>query len=133
MQTYKTAQRRAFLDYLAAHPDEPMSARQIAEALSAKDVSVSAVYRNLASLEAEGAVKRLTKEGCRTVYYRYTGAEDCKHHLHLSCVDCGKTFHMPESVSDALIRSVADGAHFSVDSAGTVLYGVCENCKRRRP
>ena len=55
---YKTKQREALLDYLAQHADEDLSAQQIAGALAAQDISRSAVYRNLATLEQEGALRR---------------------------------------------------------------------------
>lgn len=54
MPKYSTQQRKALLHYLSEHPDEHLSTRQIAQALAAEKISLSAVYRNLAALEAEG-------------------------------------------------------------------------------
>ena len=53
MQSYSTRQRKVLLAYLSQHPDELLSARQIADALADKKISLSAVYRNLAQLETE--------------------------------------------------------------------------------
>lgn len=53
MSSYSTRQRKALLAYLSRHPDELLSARQIADALADEKISLSAVYRNLAQLEAE--------------------------------------------------------------------------------
>ena len=53
MSGYNTKQRRALLTFLGEHPDELLSARQMADALAEKQISLSAVYRNLAQLEAE--------------------------------------------------------------------------------
>ena len=89
MSSYSTRQRKALLAYLSRHPDELLSARQIADALSDEKISLSAVYRNLAQLEAEEKVRRSSKSGTREVYFQYLDAESCKGALHMSCVKCG--------------------------------------------
>ena len=58
MSGYNTKQRRALLAFLGEHPDELLTARQMADALAEKQISLSAVYRNLAQLEAEEKVRR---------------------------------------------------------------------------
>ncbi len=128
MSKYATRQRKTLLGYLCAHADESLSAKEIASALEADGVSLSAVYRNLSELEAEGKVSRLSKDGSRNVYYRYTDAEECKKHLHLSCSKCGRTYHMDVSATDTLIKTVEEDSGFNVDSSSTVLYGVCSEC-----
>ena len=70
MLNYSTRQRKALLAYLSRHPDELLSARQIAAALEQEKISLSAVYRNLAQLEAEEKVRRSSKTGTREVYYQ---------------------------------------------------------------
>ena len=132
MSKYATKQRRLLLEYLQQHPDETLSAKQIAEAIALDGVSISAVYRNLATLEAEGQITRLTKGGSRKVYYRYTAADACRQHLHLSCFKCGKTYHMDVPSTNTLIDNVERATDFEVDSAGTVLYGVCGACRHHK-
>ena len=63
MSGYNTKQRRALLAFLEEHPDELLTARQMADALAEKQISLSAVYRNLAQLEAEEKVRRSAKSG----------------------------------------------------------------------
>ncbi|MBO7088508.1 MAG: transcriptional repressor, partial [Lentisphaeria bacterium] len=58
-------------DYLASHPDSLLSADEITDALEASGISRSAVYRNLAALEADGKIRRASKEGDRRVYFQY--------------------------------------------------------------
>ena len=67
MSSYSTQQRKALLAYLSRHPDELLSARQIADALADEKISLSAVYRNLAQLEAEEKVRRSSKSGGSTI------------------------------------------------------------------
>ncbi len=128
MSKYITKQRKILLDYLCGHADETLSARQIADDMAKDDISISAVYRNLAELEDEGKVTRLSKGGSRKVYFRYTAAEECKLHLHLSCSKCGKTYHMGTGLTNMLISSVAKDTNFMVDCSNTILYGICEAC-----
>ena len=131
MASYMTKQRRTLLSYLEAGPDRCFTARQIAQELEPAGISLSAVYRNLAQLEGEGRIRRVTREGSRQVCYRYADARDCREHLHLSCSQCGRTYHMDLPATAHLIHSVEQDADFQVDSASTVLYGVCADCRRR--
>lgn len=132
MPQYATRQRKALLAYLHAHPDESFSARQIADALEPEDVSLSAVYRNLAALETQGMIRRAPKDGGHEVFYRFTQADACRQHLHLSCSQCGKTFHMDIPATDSLVEQVEETAGFQVDRSNTVLYGVCGACANER-
>ena len=62
MAAYITKQRRILLTFLEDHPDESLSAADIAKALADRSISVSAVYRNLAALEEEGRIRRFPRE-----------------------------------------------------------------------
>ena len=129
MPKYMTRQRRTLLDYLSAHADEQFSAQEIAAALEGKGVSVSAVYRNLAELEAEGRVRRTARGSGREVYDQFIGAEACKGCLHLQCKKCGRTFHMDSDGAAQLLSVVEKAEGFELDKGDTVLYGVCELCR----
>ena len=131
MSEYATKQRRLILDALQKHPDDALTARQIAQMIPEGAVSVSAVYRNLATLEAEGKLQRLPKSGSRTAHYRSTDAGGCRRHLHLSCSECGRTFHMSVADTEAIIERAEKDDGFRVDSASTVLYGVCGDCRKK--
>ena len=104
MKKYDTRQRDYLINFLDQHPDQLLSVRQIAQELCSQQISLSAVYRNLSQLEAEGLIRKSIKPGSREAYYQYVGAEDCHSHLHLSCTRCGKTFHMDASI----VRDDAD-------------------------
>ena len=127
MQAYMTQPRTRLLNYLHQHADETLTAGQIAQDLP--EISVSAVYRNLSALEQDGAVRKVAKGGSREVFYQYLKAEECRDHLHLSCKKCGKTFHMDEAETEALLDAIAKTDGFTVDRSDTVLYGICEHCK----
>lgn len=128
MSKYMTQQRKSLLDYLNRHSDEVLSVQEIAQALEQESISKSSVYRNLAELENEGAVRRKYSGAGREILYQYIGAEACRNSLHLSCRVCGRTFHMTAAGADQLLRAVAKTEGFTVDKGDTVLYGVCEDC-----
>ena len=129
MHSYSTRQRKLLLTYFSQHPDELLSARQIADALADKKISLSAVYRNLAQLETEEKVRRSSKSGTREVYYQYLDAESCKGALHMSCIKCGKTFHMADGNAALLAKLLAQSEQFMLDTTDTILYGTCSDCK----
>ncbi len=130
MAKYLTKQRKLLLDFLAEHTDETLSAGQIADALSGKEISTSAIYRNLAALEQEGRLKRSARPGSQEAYYRFTDEEECRGHLHLSCLCCGKTVHVEEAETDALTHQLAKSEGFALDREDTVLYGICADCQK---
>ena len=132
MSKYVTRQRKALLSYLRMRPDELFTAQEIAEALKAESISLSAVYRNLSDLELEGQVRRSTRGGEREIRYQFMAAESCRGCLHLCCTECGRTFHMSGNGAAALADAVSKSDHFTLDCAETVLYGQCAACRERR-
>lgn len=128
MAKYSTKQRQLLVDYLSKHRDENLSAAQISEALSDK-ISKSAVYRNLSAMENEGKIRRVINN-TREVVYQYTDSEQCKKCLHLTCKDCGRTSHMDIELADTLIGRVLDRESFLIDKKETVLYGLCDDCRK---
>lgn len=130
MSTYATKQRKILSDYLEKRPDTLISAEEIGDALSGSGISRSAIYRNLAELEAEGKVRRSVKEGTRKVFYQFTDSDRCRDELHLSCKICGRTIHMDREAAETLVADVAGRQQFQIDKSDTVLFGVCGDCKK---
>lgn len=130
MAKYITRQRKILLGFLSTHHDESLSARQIAEALKDEEISVSAVYRNLSELEADGSVRRVSSGAGRETVYQYADAEECRNSLHLSCIKCGRTFHMAVPDAAMLEDRLSKNEDFAIDKASTILYGTCGKCRR---
>ncbi len=131
MANYMTAQRKKLIDFLRSHPDKQFSAREIAEQLDGESISVSAVYRNLSSLENSGFVSRSVQKGSRDSYYRYTASEHCKDCIHLTCTKCSKIFHLSSTLADRMENDLFKSEGFTVSRPGTVIYGVCKTCKEQ--
>lgn len=128
MPKYMTKQRKLLTEYLCERTDESISANQIAEALADK-ISKSAVYRNLADMEAEGKLRRVASKGSREVIYQYVDEKKCHDCLHLSCKKCGKTYHMNCAVAENLVNDISENENFKLDKEKTVLYGICKDCQ----
>ena len=127
--TYSTEQRNILLTYLQTNPDTVFSAKQIAQSLADKNISRSAVYRNLAQLESEQKIKRVVKNGSRETYYQFYDTTACRNHIHLSCTKCGKIFHMEGNDADRLSQMLDGNEGFELNKSETVIYGLCKECK----
>ena len=128
--TYNTEQRNLLLNFLSSRPDAMFSARQIADGLLNHKISRSAVYRNLAELEAEGKIKRCTKEGSKESFYQFYDLQSCRNHIHLSCIQCGKIFHMENHVAEKLVNELESTEGFEIKKDKTTLYGLCKECQK---
>lgn len=126
--TYKTDQRNIMLNFLQENPDTMFSEKQMEEALASKNISRSALYRNLQALEAAEEIKRCTKAGSREIFYQYVGSQTCKSHIHLSCTKCGKIFHLENQIADSLGQEVASSLGFEINRGETTIYGTCASC-----
>ena len=128
MSEYMTEQRRELLDFFEKNHDRCFNAKDVAEALKDSNISISAIYRNLARLERDGYLSRTLKKGSRESYYQSMVSDNCRNSIHLSCIKCGNTFHMDNKVSTELLEGVSKNGGFRISKAKTVLYGVCGSC-----
>lgn len=131
MGKYNTKQRDMLIDFLRQNIDKNLSAREIHAGITDSAISLSAVYRNLIELEAEGKVHKVKKGNLRDVSYRYTDENTCRNFIHLSCENCGRTIHLNSDTSEQIITNIEKAKNFSIDSLKTVIYGICEDCKKK--
>lgn len=129
MGKYITKQRKVLQEYLSQHLDEELSAKIVADDLQEQNVSVSAIYRNLADMEKEQLVVQYHKEGSREVFFRYVGVSTCQESLHLVCKVCSKTEHMSMKESKFFKEKVFEQFNFLLDLPSTICAGVCRNCR----
>ncbi|MCR5150233.1 MAG: transcriptional repressor [Clostridiales bacterium] len=129
MQKYNTSQREILISFFKEHADELLSVNDIAAGVSDKQISKSAIYRNIAMLSDEGIIKHFVLEDSRKSCYRYISNRECKSHFHLTCKKCGKTMHMPKSTSEEIVNLIGENSAFKTDISQTVFFGLCENCK----
>ena len=133
MAEYKTHQREVLLNFLSEHSDTPFLidelVRKLSECYGEKAPGKSTVYRLINRLVEDGTVKRFEKSNSRQFVYQIAG-EECHHHLHMKCLNCGKLLHMDHEQSDELIKLIYGDSSFEVDREQTTLFGCCKECKR---
>lgn len=128
MSEYMTKQRRYLLQFLQGNADRHLTAREICEELQKEGISQSAVYRNLAFLEREGALLKSAGDNRENVY-RYIAAGDCAACLHLTCTTCGGIFHLRNNEAERLEKNILSSDSFFMDRKKTVIYGICKKCR----
>ncbi len=132
MANYNTEQKKILLNFLARNCENSYTIEEIVAALAAENPekmpAKSTVYRLMNKLVEEKLVHRSAGERGRQFVYRSTPAEDCRHHLHLQCVECGKVLHLDRDTSNALLCEVRAARGFNVSESDTVLLGRCALC-----
>lgn len=128
MAKYVTKQRRVLLEYLSMHSDEQYTVRELSAVLGKERISVSAIYRNLLTLESENQVKRFIRDRSHECFFQYVASESCHDHLHLSCRVCGRCLHMNDREAEELVMKTLKQNGFKIDKGETVLYGICASC-----
>lgn len=127
MKSYQTAQRKQLFGFLVRHRDRQFTVEELAQQL--EGVSLSAVYRNINRLVADGAVRRFEQEGSRKFLYQYLGDSSCTGHLHLKCEKCDSILHMDPQTVEALARVIRQSNGFDLDKGKSILFGSCSSCK----
>ncbi len=143
--TYKTEGRERLVRFLNGHPDRQFTVDELAEEMrrSLDDGTTraepatadagrgkSTLYRHLSELCRDGTVRKYRSDTQSAYVYQYIGRGDCEHHFHLKCVVCGRLLHLDCMVSEELLAHIREDHGFSVDSGRSILYGVCNGCRK---
>ena len=128
MKTYHTEQRQRLLGFLHTHAAQSFTVEELTAALKG-ELAQSTVYRLMSRLVAEGAVRRVAKDGSRRFVYQALACEACHSHLHMQCTTCGRLIHLDENTSHA-VREMLGTTDFVVDEGKTVLLGHCKACAK---
>ncbi len=122
-----TTQRILIFKELARRTKEHPSAEELFEGLKGKvyGLSLSTVYRTLATFESLGLVRRIpTPDG--KAHYEIAG----KPHGHFICQKCGGVFDLDdETLPTDEIKSKINSEGFEVKGCNLVCYGLCPSCR----
>ncbi len=129
MEKYSTKPRKLLLEFLSAHPHEVFSVAQIVCALDHNEIGMSSIYRNLSQLLEAGIITKVTENGMREAYYRYSAAEDCHGKVHCHCIKCGEVFHMKEKEANLLSDYFLSEEGFLIETNSTLIRGICSECR----
>ncbi len=93
-------------------------------------VGKSTIYRQFASAEEKGLIRRVENEKGQTLYQYIDEEEGCSEHLHLVCKECGSFIHLDHEESDRLIQEFEERCGFEI-SSDTTVFGKCAKCRKK--
>ncbi len=128
MSKYNTQQRKLMIDFFKNHAHKTSSVNEICEVLNEQGVSTSSVYRNIAQMEEEGIVRRVSEKNRKGALYQYIDPEHCIGVVHLICEECNVTYHLNRHISQMVANLALENHNFRLNEQSAVLYGKCENC-----
>ena len=105
---YTTKNRSEILDYLKKNCSSTISAADIKKHLEEKEISVNTttIYRFLDKLCAENIIIKYSDVNSDKAVYQYAGEQgNCREHLHLKCIKCGKCAKACQMIVDPVENS----------------------------
>lgn len=136
MAEYQTHQKTLLIEFLSANSETPFTVEALADTLTERlgedAPGKSTVYRIINKLVDDGTVKRFVQGNSRHFLYQIAGGEDCHHHLHLKCTECGKLLHMEHEMSEDILERIFGSSSFTVDQEATTLFGCCAECSKAK-
>lgn len=133
-QNYNTRARKYILDFLKSKQDSTVSAADITAHLNDMGAAVNqaTVYRYLNRLSRENRVLKFTDSKTKKSVYRFVGTDSgCDGHIHIKCVSCGRLMHLECDFMDDIKSHLAEEHGFELKCDGSILYGICEECREK--
>ena len=132
---YKTKPRNLIIEYLKANADTRFTARDILNAVKDKGDGLdrSTVYRTLERLCKEGKLVKYKETDVNASCYQYSeGHESCHEHMHAQCSECGRIFHLDNSIFKSAAKKMTEEYGIEIDYGKSVIICVCDKCMTKR-
>lgn len=133
---YNTTAQTFIKDYLKENSDKLVTAQDVETALSVHKIEVnsSTVYRCLSRLCQSGEIIKYAANKGEMSTFQYTGekADNCKNHLHLSCIKCNRVIHLECDFMKEISQHILNEHGFKLQCEASVLYGICDKCKETK-
>jgi Fur family transcriptional regulator, stress-responsive regulator len=125
-----TATRVSVLGVLDASPDHPRVDQVIDRVRdSGASISTQAAYDVCEALHRAGLARKIEPAGGPVRYESRIG----DNHHHLVCRACGSAVDVDCAVGEAPCLDPADAQGFAIDEAEVTYWGLCPDCRWRRP
>lgn len=128
---YKTKQRSLIMKCLKQNSENAYTVDEIELILknTGSAIGKTTIYRYVKSLEQSGFVRRFVPEDKKSATYQFVEhSENCKTHIHLKCINCGKLIHLECDIVNDMCSHIMLNHGFSVDKSKTTVLGLCEQC-----
>ena len=127
---YNTKQKQLIYEFLKTNSDKCLTVSDISLYLANSDkrVGLTTIYRYLDELENNGIIRKYLADSKKGYNYQFVLSEDCSFHYHLKCLKCSKIIHAECLELGEINKHLYSSHNFYVDSAKTVIYGLCKEC-----
>ncbi len=123
-----TKQRKLIINTLDKSTKEIFTVKELTDKLKNKDISQSAVYRNISFLEQEGLLCRVSNEKNNEILYRYINNKTCNNIIHLVCDNCNNALHLNNEITELISNNAIKEYGFEVNNHTTSIKGTCKSC-----
>lgn len=129
---YQTRQHRAISAVFEDNPSACLTAAEVAAVLARNDfqIGMATIYRTLARMCDDGTLRRFQPDEDGQPA-RYQSCQCREEHLHIRCTECGELCHLQCDELRAFSQHLLNSHGFTLREDKSMLYGVCENCRRR--
>ena len=131
MSKYNTEQRKKLISYFENNSHRSVSAQDIYATLQSQDISMSAIYRNLAEMEKENLICKVNENNRSSICYQYIDPVKCINAIHLKCQHCDSTIHLNHHISELVSGYAKEEYGFALNFVGAFLYGKCATCSQK--
>ena len=128
MKNYNTDQRTLIKNNIKQKVHQSFTAKELHEELKDSNVSLSAIYRNLADFEKDGTICRVFEKERSETLYQYLDSCTCEGVLHLKCETCNNTYHLNAHITQMIEGLSKDLNNFNLNKSMLFLYGKCSDC-----
>ena len=132
-KSYSTVSHTKIMKYLCDNHDKLITVNDIENFLKEEEieVNVSTIYRFLNKLSDSGEVMKYVAKKGEMSSFQYVGnnTHNCREHIHLHCVKCGKIIHLECDFMNELSRHIMVHHGFELQCESSVLYGICKECR----
>lgn len=131
-KTYHSKNKDLILAFASEHKERRFSAQELHQFLeeSGSQVNLTTVYRNLDKMiENKILMKFKTAEDECSLYQYVEPHGNCHEHLHMQCRSCGKIIHLECHLMEEITSHLREHHGFSLECTGSVLIGICDECK----
>lgn len=130
---YRTKHREEILLFAKQMQGKHLTANDVCRYFLEKGekIGTATVYRQLEYMVQEGVLHKYVLDAGTPACFEYaeqpTRHEQC---VHCKCTSCGKLIHLHCREVAALGGHITQAHGFQLDTARTVLYGTCAECKK---
>jgi Fur family ferric uptake transcriptional regulator len=110
---------------------EPLTVSELASRVENSGLNTATLYRIMETF-TELQITHPVLQDHQNVAYELL-EPFARHHDHLVCRQCGKTFDLYDCRLEAALESISDEQGFHIDFHQMELHGLCPNCQKSTP